>query len=84
MGAVRAWLEGIVGLWMIATAIVVTEPLFNIIDQFAVMFGVDNNPTYKFVKTSMQYVLIPIGISILLHAFASATKTEEQSTVYFR
>jgi len=82
MAAVRAWLEGIVGLWMIAAAIVFTNPVFKVIDALAVMFGADQHPTYQFIKTTMQYVLIPIGISILIHAFSSATRTEEESYVY--
>ncbi|MCK4270096.1 MAG: hypothetical protein KAW93_06420 [Methanogenium sp.] len=76
MGAVQAWLEAIVGLWTIGAAIMFTEPLFDAIDNMAVMFGAETNPTYVFVKNSMSYVLIPIGIAILVHAFSSSTKTE--------
>jgi len=82
MGAVRAWLEAIVGFWMIAAAIIFTEPLFRGIDALANMFGAANHPTYQFIKMTMQYSLIPIGISILIHAFSSATKTEEESYVF--
>jgi len=76
MGAVQAWLEAIIGIWCIGAAIIFTEPLFDSIDSLAVMFGADTNPTYVFVKTTMDYVLILIGIAILIHAFSSSTKTE--------
>lgn len=76
MGAVQAWLEAIVGLWCIGAAIVFTEPIFDSISSFAVVVGADQNPTFLFVQNSMQYVLIPIGIAILIHAFSVSTGVE--------
>jgi len=82
MGAVKAWLEAMVGLWVIAASIVLTHPLFDAIDVMAAHFGVSKNPTYLFVKNSMKYVLIPIGISIIIHAFSSATRTEDSGVLF--
>lgn len=76
MGAVQAWLEAIVGLWCIGAAIVFTEPIFDMIHNFAVVVGADQNPTFLFVENSMKYILIPVGIAIIIHAFSSSTKTE--------
>lgn len=82
MGAVQAWLEAIVGLWCIGAAIIFTEPMFDAIDSLAVIFGMETNPTYVFVQTTMDYVLILIGIAILIHAFSSSTKTEGGGRYY--
>jgi len=30
----------------------------------------------------MKYVLIPIGISIIIHAFSSATRTEDSGVLF--
>lgn len=76
MGAVQAWLQAIVSLWAIGVTIVITEPLFDSLDSLAITLGADTNPTYVFMKNSIQYVLIPIGIAILINAFSSSTRTE--------
>ncbi|MBP2029372.1 hypothetical protein J2755_000292 [Methanohalophilus levihalophilus] len=82
MGVVGGFIEGFVGLWVIGMAVVFMQPIWDMMDAIAVMFGATTNPTYIFVTNTMQYVLIIFGIALIINAFSRATETEEQSYVY--
>lgn len=72
MGAVRAGIELIVGFWMIGAVVVYSAPMFEYLEQLAIVFNVDQNPTFLFCMSSMDYILIPVGIALILHAIAQA------------
>jgi|LGVF01.2.fsa_nt_gb hypothetical protein len=80
MGVIGAVIEFLIGLWVIGTALVFTEPIFDMTYQMAVMFGMQTNPTIQFIYTTMDYILILVGLLLALHALASAGERETAGT----
>lgn len=69
-GAVGAAIEFVVGIFIIAATLVFSAPLFEIMNQMAINTGVDQNPTFQFCMSSIDYVLLPVGIAMAIHAIA--------------
>lgn len=82
MGAVGAWFRFFAGMFTIAATVIFSEPIFDVMDDYATTLGIYDHPTLVFVRGARYYSLILVGIALMISAFAESTTTE--SGGYYR
>lgn len=82
MGGVGAWIRFFAGMFIIGATVIFTEPVFDVMDDYATALGIYDHPTLVFCRGARQYALILVGIALMLSAFLGGTETE--SAGYYR
>lgn len=76
MGIVQATIELFAGLFAIGMQQIFMDPLFSFMYNMVVVLGMESNPTIMFIYGTIDRVLIPIGIALIIHCFALAGERE--------
>ena len=82
MGIIQGVIELFAGLFAIGMQQIFMEPLFSFMYNMVVVFGMEANPTIIFIYGTIDRVLIPIGIALIIHCFALAGERENTGAYY--
>lgn len=77
MPSIFGWIRFFVGLFIIGSVVIFSEPMFDVLDAHADTQNIsDAHPTLVFIQNARKYSMILIGIALIISAFAESTITE--------